>query len=665
MKRQIVYLAYFCTLLLSFNLHAGTKGKITGTVLDAQTKAPLIGANLMLEGTMLGAATDQNGYFIILNIPPGRYTLRASMMGYKMVRTEQVMVSSDITTKVDVKMEITFIEGETVVVQAKRPVIQKDLTGKESIIDATMIQDAPVDEVSELLTLESNVIEVEGSAVGIPYYADLGIPQVHVRGGRVSEVQYLVDGLPVSNPIFGELAVKMNKKSISEMQILAGSFNAEYGNAMSGLVNIVTKEGSQNWTASIDYKTTALTGLMGVKSDELWELHDVSGALSGPLSSITGIKNTSFFASFRDKKGAYAVYEFDDIVYDPQNPDKMYSGYGKPRYVNPLDTIPGWRDFGFDDQRDGTLKLTLPFSSNLKLNLSGSASYWRYKAYNFWWIYNMDSRNVNEHKTLQFSATLNHMISEKTFYNFGISRFYKSRQQRVYRTVDGETVELEPAPLDPTIEVDTTVVYHSSEPHDPYYNEFNIGDDEFWTDEFQTTYNVKFDITSQVAKHHLLKSGIDFRYYSLDVNEQEEVHAGGGHYLTIYKKTPVQAALYFQDKMEYDYLIINAGLRLDYEKSEGNMWDDPTQWKSEQVETKPYWLLSPRLGVALPVTDRTVFHYNYGIFYQHAQYRNRYIYPDKEYALTAIWPLLGNPNLEPEKTTAYELGLKQQISEEK
>ncbi|GAB4366696.1 MAG: hypothetical protein Kow0042_06770 [Calditrichia bacterium] len=660
---NILLWVFFLVLIGGITMgYGGTKGKIAGIVIDATSKEPLIGANIVVEETTLGAASDEMGFFAVLNVPPGTYVVTASMIGYRTVQIQKVVVNSDLTTNLKFELEQTAIEGDVVVVTAERPVLQKDITGKQSIVDAELIENIPIDDVSELLTIESNVIEVprtiEGTSVGIPYYSDLGIPQIHIRGGRVSEIQYMIDGLPVTNPIFGELAVKMNKEAIREMQILAGSFNAEYGNAMSGLVNIVTKEGSHNWSASLDYKTTEL----GSESDRLWNLHDVSGSLSGPLSKITGIANSSFFASFRDKKGANAVYEFDDIVYDPENPDKTYGGYGRPRLVNPLDTKKGWQNFGFDDIRDALLKLSFPLSHSLKLNLSGSASLWRYKLYNFWWIYNMENRNINEHRTLNLTVNVNHMLNPSTYYTLGISRFYKSRTQRLYRHLDGETIELVPAPIDPSQPIDSSRVYRSSEPRDPYYNEFYIGDDEFWTDEFQTTYNVKFDLTSQVSKHHLIKSGIDLRFFNLDVNEQEEIHPGGAHYLSIYKKTPIQAAGYIQDKMEFDYLIVNAGLRLDYESAEGQMWKDPTEWKSPLVEAEPYWRLAPRLGVALPFTNQTIFHYNYGIFYQHASYRNRFIYPDREYALTAIWPLLGNPRLEPEKTTAYELGVKQQIN---
>ncbi|MEN8191190.1 MAG: TonB-dependent receptor [Bacteroidota bacterium] len=655
------YFLLFMILIFESTLFAGTTGKITGVIVDKETKESLVGANIMLEGTNIGAATDVDGRYLILNVSPRRYNLIISMMGYKKIKIEGIQVESDMTTEVNVELETTVIEGELVVIKGERPLIQKDKTGKASIINAELIAEAPIDDISQVLTMESNVVNipttVEGTNIGIPGMSDLGVPQVHIRGGRVSETQYTLDGMSISNPLYGELGLRMNKESVQEMQILAGSFNAEYGNAMSGMVNIVTKEGTDKWNINADYKTTKL----GTKSDQLWNLHSLMGAISGPIFG-----GVTFFSTFRIKESADQVYEFDNIVYNSNSSNKTYSGYGKPRNVHPYDTKSSWQNFGYNNQKDFMAKLSIPFSSQIKLNLTGAGMIWDYKLYNFWYQYNMDSRNENVHKVLNLSALLNHVLSTNTYYTFGVSMLSKYRKQRVYRTIDGERVELIPAPIN-SEDVDSTLIdyyYKSPEPRDPFYSEFSVGDDEYWTDEYQTVYNMKFDITSQVSQKHLLKAGAELKLFDFDVNEQSQVHVGGSHNLNIYQKTPKQAAFYIQDKMEYDYLIVNAGLRLDYEKSEGSFWKDPTQWKSGEEKVKPHLNLAPRLGVSIPISVATVFHFNYGIFYQNASYANRFFQPNREQVMKQIWPMLGNPLLEPEETTAYEIGLKQMLSED-
>ncbi len=655
------FLLFVLILILGGKVFAGTTGKITGKVIDKETKEPLLGVNIILEGTVTGAASDIDGRYLILNVHPGSYNLLVSMIGYKKLKVEDVRVVSDITTEINVELETSSLESELIVVKGERPLIQKDETGKSSIITAELISEAPIDDISQVLSMESNIVDIptaiEGTNIGVPGLSDLGVPQVHIRGGRVSETQYLVDGMPITNPLYGEIGLKMNKASVQEMQILAGSFNAEYGNAMSGMVNIVTKEGGDKWSFNADYKTTSL----GTESDRLWNLHSLMGSAGGPL--FGGI---SLFSTFRIKESADQVYQFDGITYNQDNPDASYSGYGKPRVVHPYDTERGWRDFGYNNQKDFLLKLVIPFSPEIKLNLTGSGMKWDYKLYDFWYQYNMDSRNENVHEVLNLSAILNHVLSGNTYYTLGLSRYSKYRQQRVYRTIDGERVELIPAPLNPE-DVDSSMYdyyYSSPEPRDPYFSEFLVGDDEYWTDEYQTVYDLKFDITSQVSSRHMIKSGAELKLFNFDVNEQNQIHVGGSHNLNIYKKSPVQAGFYIQDKMEYDYLIVNAGIRLDYEKSEGSFWSDPTEWKSGEKKAEASINVSPRLGVAVPISDATVFQFNYGIFYQNASYSNRFFQPDREQTLKQIWPMLGNPLLEPEQTTAYEIGLKQKLSDQ-
>lgn len=654
------FLLLILYVIFANTLFAGTTGKITGIVTDKETREPLVGVNVILEGTTIGAATNEEGRYLILNVRPDRYNIIVSMIGYQSIKIENVLVESDITTSVDAALESTIVEGELVIIKGERPLIQKDKTGKTSILSAELIAEAPIDDISQMLTMESNIVNipttVEGTNIGIPGLSDLGVPQVHIRGGRVSETQYMVDGMSISNPLHGEIGLKMNKESVQEMQILAGSFNAEYGNAMSGLVNIVTKEGGDSWNFNFDYKTTNL----GTKSDQLWNLKNFTGAVGGPI--YNGI---TFFSTFRIKESADQVFEFDDITYDKNNPNQTYTGYGKLRTVHPFDTVKGWQNFGYNNQKDFLAKLVIPISSDIKLSLNGSGMIWEYKLYDFWYQYNMDSRNENVHKVLNLSASINHVLNNSTYYTFGISRYNKTRTQRVYRTIDGKRVELIPAPIN-SEDVDSSLIdyyYMSPEPRDEFYSEFSVGDDEYWTDEFQTTYNMKFDIISQVSQRHMLKAGAEVKFMNFDVNEQNQVHVGGSHNLNIYEKSPIQAGIYLQDKMEYDYLIVNAGLRLDYEYAKGSFWSEPTEWKSGEKETKPFLKLAPRLGVSMPISEATVFHFNYGIFYQFASYANRFYQPDREAALKQIWPILGNALLEPEEATAYEIGLRQKLSE--
>ena len=211
------------------NLAAGITGKIFGTITDASTGEPLIGCNVILQGTSFGAASNLDGTYIIINIPPGRYTVTASMIGYAKSNVTDVIVRSDLTTTINISITQEAISGDEVTVVAERPLITKDLTASTAIIDGGMIDKLPVTEVAEVLELQA------------------GFVQGHLRGGRSGEVAYWVDGVPMTDVFDGGTIVDVNTSAISEMQVISGAFNAEYGQAMSGIVNIVTKDGSDTF----------------------------------------------------------------------------------------------------------------------------------------------------------------------------------------------------------------------------------------------------------------------------------------------------------------------------------------------------------------------------------------------------------------------------------
>ena len=110
------------------SLFALNTGKISGKVTDKQTGEPLFGANIYLVETNLGAASESDGFFYIIGIPPGRYEVKISYMGYKAMTVKGVLVNVDLTTKLDVEMDQEIVEGETITIFAERKMVQKDIT---------------------------------------------------------------------------------------------------------------------------------------------------------------------------------------------------------------------------------------------------------------------------------------------------------------------------------------------------------------------------------------------------------------------------------------------------------------------------------------------------------------------------------------------------------
>ena len=238
MKIKTLYI-----LLISFSVTYANTGKVSGKITDSKTGNGLAGVNVFLEGTAYGAATDEFGEYIINNIPPGNYTVKASYIGYTSYKYTNVRVSLDRTTTQNFKLSEAVIEGEEVVVLADRPLVYKDLTASQKITTSDEIKIMPVETFLGVLTTQAGVNQGAGG-------------ELHIRGGRSNEVGYYIDGVSVANPFFTNgLAVNISNKALEEMKVVSGAFNAEYGNAMSGIVNLQVKDGGKDYHGSLSYQS--------------------------------------------------------------------------------------------------------------------------------------------------------------------------------------------------------------------------------------------------------------------------------------------------------------------------------------------------------------------------------------------------------------------------
>lgn len=339
---------------------AGTTGKISGTVTDGETGEPLAGVNVIVQGLGIGAATDAEGYYVIINIPPGQYEVRFSMIGYSVQNMTDVRVMIDLTTSLDVGLSTELIEGQSVTVVADRPIVQADVTYSQANISSEELDQLPVEEFEEVISLQAGVVNQGGG--------------MHVRGGRSSEVAYMIDGIPVTDPYNATMSVEVENNAIQELQLISGTFNAEYGQAMSGIINIITREGDlQKYGGNISYRfgryvsndpdiyLGKLPHDMEIKDDldvtkvDIFGLngdvftpagrHDIQWSLNGPVPGLRG--KTSFFLSgrYEDIKGRlYGVRRF--------NPNSFYWDADESRAVEYGELFSDFVDLGSDGCSD-------------------------------------------------------------------------------------------------------------------------------------------------------------------------------------------------------------------------------------------------------------------------------------------------------------------------
>ncbi|HXG01729.1 MAG TPA: TonB-dependent receptor, partial [Bacteroidota bacterium] len=305
MKSFIRFAQLFCptgVLLLAF-AHvsvAGTTGKLAGRVLD-KNKEPLPSANVVIVGTTLGGVADVEGYYSIINIPPGSYTVQFRLVGYRPLTVREVQITVNNTTKLDATLEEEAIATEAVVVTAQRPVVDVNLTSTIATVTDKEIRSLPVQELQDIVNLQAGVVDG------------------HFRGGRIGEVQYQVNGVSVNNSYDNKSTIKIDRSLIQEVQVITGTFDAEYGQAMSGVVNTVLKSGGENFAWNAEVLSGDFLYASGGVRNLTYKSHPASTqnyqlSISGP----TGLPQTFFLFNGRR-------YVFDDYL------------YGERRF-NPLDT---------------------------------------------------------------------------------------------------------------------------------------------------------------------------------------------------------------------------------------------------------------------------------------------------------------------------------------
>jgi len=751
MKNRKRFFCIYCILTVIFwgfqstASRAGTTGKIAGTIKDNDTGDGLPGANVVIDGTTLGAASDLHGNFNILNIPPGIYSVKISMMGYKTVVMENVRVSIDMTTPIHVRLSLTVIKSdEEVVVTATRPLVQMDMTSSFSSVGAHEIESLPVQEINDVLQLQAGIIKD-------------GI-NLHIRGGRAGEVAYWIDGVATTDVYNGESGITVENSAVQELQVVSGTFNAEYGQAMSGIINILTKEGDSKYSGRFrtylgDYITgndqfSVLKNVWTVENPETGTLKHV-GESENPLRAFNPTLNLDATLSgplpFSKNKITFftnaRAFSQDGYLYGR----RWFKPQGIPgdSAIVPLDPLKRYSLQG---------KVTWRPSGNLKI---GYNTFWnqhqKERRFNQLYKYNPDGMPMSTSLSSTHIFSLNHTLSPKTFYELRLNFYNNNHKSYVYEnplsaphylvTVPGDShspayifdPELEPGRLDSLKYADADFRYiidpecpdgyvHPDSSRAPAGYSFLKGGMDYQHRYRSTQYSVvKFDITSQVTHNHQIKCGLEYRTYELwfdefDIRKKREgdaevipykpsVESTSTIFHDTYTRDPVEFSAYMQDKVEFKHIIMNLGVRFDYFNSNGVVIADPKdpnifdpfkyehQYKNwvappaglSQREFEQYlaefeeytpderrdfmhkaaqskYQISPRFGIAYPISDQGAIHFSYGHFFQIPEFQYLYASPDFKFTKTGGKGIVGNADLYPQRTTQYEIGLQQQLA---
>lgn len=671
----------------SFTVSAGTTGKIAGLIKDSETGEWIPGVNVVIEGTTLGAAADMDGRYVILNIHPGNYVLRVMAIGYTTKRVEGVRVSVGLTTKIDVTLSSEVIEMQEVVVSASRPVIEMDRTNTAAYMAAEEISELPVTEIEQLVQLQAGVTQdSEG--------------ELHFRGGRSGEVAYLVDGVPITNRFDGGSSIEIENAVIQELQVISGTFNAEYGQAQSGIINVISKAPKAKYSgrvsayggAHISNNTDVFPGI-----DELQNNTeaDFQANLSGPVPFSDKL---SFYGFVRYNKSdgwingerrykptdSWKIRAFEQW-YNLNYPERQFGQFlPYSTYADSLNLYTGDNNFSPmnpSEKLSFNGKLFFQITPGMRVFYNGFYDRGESKVYDNSYRFTPGAVPTTHKNAFTHTLNLTHTLTSNAFYELNLSYYGEKRETYLYENNDDSR-------------------YQTMVPSLMGYR-FGGTNNRNETVNFQTML-AKMDMTWQVDNTNLVKFGFSAKQFDVDYKEVITTNEPNSHYLpnvrwttfdeyyalsnpptlwvpgtstllnNQYEHKPIELAVYAQDKLELGELIANVGLRFDYFEPDGTVPVNPrakynavegrleTSFKEASVK----YQLSPRLGLAFPISDRGVIHASYGHFLQIPQFQ--YLYFNSEFEISSGFKetIMGNSDLEPERTVGYEVGLQQQLSDD-
>lgn len=704
------YIVKYVHLLILFSLlflsEVYASGKIVGKVIDKSTGEPLIGANVMIVELAVGASTDTNGEFLIINVRPGKYSIKATYIGYTQLTKTDVEVATNRTIAVDFELSIQAFEQEELIVTAERPAVVKDLTASEQILDSESLSKSFVRSIPEALETQT------------------GVFQGYYRGATQVEVLYRLDDISLNSGLFSDNYTGLNTSTIQEIAVLTGGYNAEYGNARSAVIDVTTKEDATEIHGTVIYRMRNPGKYHFGRNMFSKDNYEWTNFNYDYWENQTKDENSQFFGQNPDdllalwqqqitpndtlKNYAERIeYETEATIYGPIT-DKL-SFLASGRFVNNVNIFPQAIPYNPEFNFQGYLKYK--FNSNLELKINGLYGGWESaerletnfnsteSAQESQWYSQMQVTDPymrekyslmgaflyqwpEKRRWAQVSTKLTHFLSNETFYELSLSYLndYMDRSDR------GGVI---PDSLYALRDDRQMLVRFLDQGFAHAYDRTN-----------SKVYALKADLTSQIHKSHLVKAGLNFTYYDFYQDHFMVEYKGGGreNFVNRFSGIPYEGAAYIQDKMEFPGLVINAGLRLDFfnqnrsapinkfdplafqTESEGHDPNEPYGFPGNppRVKTKLQYAISPRVGISHPISENAVLHFVYGHFYQRPSWSKMFGFPTVSYVENDSAALdqygdqvtymeewhgyYGNPELSYERTIQYEVGIDYNIN---
>jgi len=716
--RNVIILLF----LLGFaNITAQTVGKVTGTITDPNTGDPIIGANVIILGTTQGAATNVDGYYVILNVSPGTYDLKASSIGYTSSTLLDVRVNIDQTTIANFQLKEEIYETGEIVVVAQTPIVQRDVASSGVNLNSEEIQNLPVVNVASVVGLQAGVIGEEirgsGSADEIIYQVN----GVTMRDGR--------DNTPYSNISF---------TSVDQVKVQTGGFTADVGEVRSGVVQIVTKEGSPNkysfsffsqlrpagnkhfgpsvndpnsyflrpylddavaWTGtnngawseyeqrqypefegwnavsqatlanddpSDDLSPEAARQLLLWQSRKTFDIdkpdYDIDMSFGGPVPIVSkSLGNLRFLASYKENRTMLLIPLSTDDYRDYDIGLKITSDIGTGMKL----LLEGH----YGDQK-GTATSTVgsPGIFRSDFGLADRVDFGNYTRDVIFSDAYFTPTSINRNS---IAAKFTHVVNPETYYEILFNTFGSeystnpgSDRNLTKNHLIGNNYYVDEAPFG--------YFQGSVDAVNPSGMLLGIVYSQARDSSKVRNYNLKFDISSQLDKYNNVKAGFIVSISDNDVNYGLNSFLFSQNNRSFkWDTTPIQGALYIQDKLEFEAMVATVGVRVEY-SDPNTTWFDYSDYEPgfsasnadlrddliAKKDLPAQITVMPRLGMAFPITVSSKLFFNYGHYQALPTPNNLYLI---DYAAGGQLNSISNPEANLEKTIAYELGYEQSL----
>ena len=668
---------YFFLFLIPLILKSQSSGILSGEVTESNTGEKLPGVNVMIKGTYYGTATDIDGRFIIKNINPGSYDMQVSMIGYKVVLKTGVKIEEGSTVDLQFALEETVLSfGEDVIVMGKKPLFDVNETSSVARVRKEDIENKVVSSVEDILSEQIGVTTQDN--------------EIHIRGGRIDESMFIVDGFSVKDPLSGYSGnLFVNPDAIEELEIITGGYSAEYGQAMSGIVNIKLKEGRDLYEGALKYSSDRLLP-DNYNSDRLEFNLGGPDFLFETVPSLFNINLPGRFSFFLNGYGK--MYDGNLPTASKLYPHKYWSlpfmsEKNEDDIINKLSGREN-NDWHFLYKLTWALtpkkKMSISYDASMNINQgyymprAFSSTYFPYSYMNI-----LDNYNTITRDTRLFNLNWTHTLSTKSFYEFTIGKFTSMEHSAVQDkswTEYQERLDLEPINynLDNTDQDGNVQITYGDEFYD-------TGFAPEWYDLSSENTRMDLDWTVHTTSGHKIKSGFEHTITDiqvLDIDEPWSGSSGFGVNYDNYSAKTYFGAFYLQDKISFEGMTLNIGLRTDYwipgryvesainDTSNIIITDEARKLFKEETFDFP-WLgdnyrmkarLSPRFGISHPISDNDVLYFYYGHFSQLPTFQ--YVYAKINSKAQSTYQVFGNPNLNPKTTVQYEIGVKHRFSED-